>query len=135
MQITAAELTTLDIEPDGQRVRMNLLAGDGRAVAIVWPLNCLMQLLMTLPSTIQRALYRKHGDSSLRLVHKAAEFRVELGEPSAAGERQLIVTLATGDGFAVSFVMSESEFEALSNLGGDGLSVSELASKAQGRLS
>lgn len=115
MQITAAELTTLDVEPGGQSVRMNMRDSDGQPAAVVWPFQCLTQLLMTLPSIIQRALRQQHGDASLRLVHELKGYSIELGEESAAGVRQLIVTLATNGGFYVSFSMSETELTSMSS--------------------
>jgi hypothetical protein len=71
--------------------------------------------LMSLPDMLQKALRNRHGDDSLRLAHPLESFNVEVGETSAAGTPQYILTLATSGGFGVSFSGSDSD---LASLGG-----------------
>ncbi len=114
-QIDAAELTTYDVDPEGEFVRLHLEDHNGQVATVVLPTQCLTQLLMSLPDMVQKALRNRHGDDSLRLAHPLESFNVELGEPSPAGTPQYILTLATSGGFAVSFSGSHSD---LASLGG-----------------
>ena len=114
-EIDAAELTTYDVDPEGQFVRLHLKDQNGQTGVVVLPTNCLTQLLMSLPGMVQKALRNRYGDDSLRLAHPLESFNVELGETSASGDRQYILTLSTSGGFAVSFSGSDSD---LASLGG-----------------
>jgi hypothetical protein len=114
-QINAVELTTYDVDPDGHFVRLHVRDHAGHLVTLILPTECLTQLLMSLPGMVQKALRNRHGDDSLRLAHPLESFNVEVGETSATGTRQYILTLATAGGFAVSFSGSDSD---LASLGG-----------------
>jgi hypothetical protein len=114
-QIDAAELTTYDVDPRGDFVRLHLKDRDGQTGTVVLPTDCLTQLLMSLPGMVQKALRNRHGDDSLRLAHPLESFNVEVGEASASGTPQYILTLCTSGGFAVSFSGSDAD---LASLGG-----------------
>jgi hypothetical protein len=119
-QIDAAELTTYDVDPQGDFVRLHLEDLCGQARTVVLPTECLTQLLMSLPGMVQKALRNRHGDDSLRLAHPLESFHVEMGETSAAGTPQYILTLGTSGGFSVSFSGSHSDLTSLgSSLCGD----------------
>ncbi len=105
-QIDAASLTTFDVDPDGARVRIHLRDNSGSPASLVLPTACLNQLLMSLPRMVEAALRNGHGDDSLRVVHPLDRYKIELGESTADGTQQYILTLETGGGFAVSFVAS-----------------------------
>jgi hypothetical protein len=112
-QINAAELTTYDVDPEGQFVRLHLRDRSGNPGTLVLPTDCLTQLLMSLPSMVQKALRNRHGDDSLRLAHPLESFNVEAGEALASGARQYILTLCTSGGFAVSFSGSDTDLASL----------------------
>jgi hypothetical protein len=114
-QITAAELTTYDVDPQGRFVRLHLQEQSGQQASLTLPTECLTQLLMSLPEMVQKALRNRHGDDSLRLAHPLESFNVEVGETCPSGARQYILTLATAGGFAVSFSGSDTD---LASLGG-----------------
>ena len=84
-QIDAAELTTYDVDPQGNFVRLHLRDHNGQTGTVVLPTDCLTQLLMSLPGMVQKALRNRHGDDSLRLAHPLESFDVEVGETSASG--------------------------------------------------
>jgi hypothetical protein len=54
---------------------------------------------MTLPLMMRQALRARHQDESLRLVYPADKLSIE----QSSDPRTIIVTLATPDGFEVSF--------------------------------
>lgn len=112
-QIDAAELTTYDVDPQGEFVRLHLKDRNGQAATVVLPTDCLTQLLMSLPGMVQKALRNRHGDDSMRLAHPLESFNVEVGETPASGTPQYILTLCTAGGFAVSFSGSGSDFASL----------------------
>jgi hypothetical protein len=112
-QINVAELTTYDVDPEGQFVRLHLRDRSGNPGTLVLPTDSLTQLLMSLPEMVQKALRNRHGDDSLRLAHPLESFNVEAGEASASGSRQYILTLSTSGGFAVSFSGSATDLASL----------------------
>jgi hypothetical protein len=125
-QIDAAELTTYDVDPQGDFVRLHLRDLCGQPRTVVLPTECLTQLLMSLPGMVQKALRNRHGDDSLRLAHPLESFHVELGETSPTGNAQYILTLGTSGGFSVSFSGSHSDLTSLgSAICGDIVSVSQ----------
>lgn len=125
-QIDAAALTTFEVDPDGARVRLNVRDRNGGPAALVLPAEALSQLLMTLPSIIGQALRNGRRDESLRVVYPLERYRLELGEVSSEGVRQLILTLETAGGFAVSFAASADCLACLArSIDGDGALRSE----------
>ena len=114
-QIDAAELTTFDVEADGQSVRINVRDHAGRPAALSLPADCLTQLLMALPKMMQKALHNRYRDPSLRVTYPLESFNVELGNASTSASQQFILTLGTPGGFSVSFSASSAE---MAHLGG-----------------
>lgn len=106
-QIDVAALASFDVAPDGSLVRLHVLDRSGQPTALVLPLECIQQLLMTVPTMLQKALCNSYGDDTLKLVHPLESFSLELGEPDARGRPQFIFTLKTEGSFAVSFSASE----------------------------
>ncbi len=102
-QIQAAALTTFDVASDGSHVRMHMRDQEGQPASLILPTTCLNQLLMTLPTMVQSALRKRHGDESTRLVHAIDECTLESGGVDARGIQQLILTMVTGGGFAASY--------------------------------
>jgi hypothetical protein len=98
--IDAESLTTFEVTSDGARVRFNGRDADGAPVSMSLPANCMQEMMMTLPRIAQEALRRLHGDQSLSVVYPAGEWALRKGKGSG---QPVIVTLATTDGFEVSF--------------------------------
>jgi len=113
-QVTASSLVTYDVDPQGMYVRMRVHDERGSPAMLVFPIQCLTQLMMTLPRMISTALQNRHGDDSLRLVHALDQFTLETGEVSDDGQHKLILTLATSDGFSVSFAATQESLDTLS---------------------
>ena len=103
--IEAAELSTFEIASDGSRCRMHVVDTRGRPASIDLPSHCLTKLIMTLPRMATAALRAEHRDDSLRIVYPVERMRLE----QAATEGTLILTLATPDGFEVSFSLQADE--------------------------
>lgn len=98
--IAGKSLAHCDVAVDGSEVRINLEAKSGDPLSVTLPVNCIQQLLMTLPDVISRAIKAKYGDDSLRLVFPLDDWKLETCTNDAA---ELILTLRTTDGFEVSF--------------------------------
>lgn len=112
-QIQATSLTTFDVAADGSHVRMHMRDQQGQPASLILPATCLNQLLMTLPSMVQSALRKRHGNDSTRLVHSIDECTLESGDVDARGTQQLILTMITGGGFAASYSASPSTLASI----------------------
>jgi hypothetical protein len=108
-RIVGKALTNVDLASDGSCVRFNLTDANDRAAALELPLECINQMLMTLPHVINQALRSRHQDRSFRLVFPLGNWRLE----RISGDRRLILTLATDDGFEVSFAVEVVEIERM----------------------
>ncbi len=93
------KLTTYNIAADGTRFRMSFISGDGDQACLSLPIECLTELIMTLPRMMKQALRTRYQDESLRLVYPADNISIE----RSSDRKTIIVTLATPDGFEVSF--------------------------------
>ena len=60
---------------------------------------------MTLPRMVRQALRARHQDESLRLVYPAGKISSE----QSSDTKTIIVTLATPDGFEVSFGLTRQQ--------------------------
>ena len=101
-EIDLASLTTCDVAPDGHCVRLHFVDALGGAAALRLTSDRVQQLLMTLPRLLSRALQARHRDDSVRAVFPLHQWRLE----TAAGSKDLILTLITSDGFEVAFSLS-----------------------------
>lgn len=108
-KIAGRSLTDIHVSADGSHVRLGLVDAEDRAVALDLPLDCVNQLIMTLPHVMKRALRTRYGDSRLRLVFPLGNWSLE--EPE--GDRRVILTLTTDDGFEVSFAVEPGEIESM----------------------
>lgn len=107
--IQGRELLGFEIAMDGSRFRMTFKQEDGGVGAIDLPAECLNALVMTLPRMVTQALRAKHHDDTLRLVYPAEVVRLE----QASDPATVILTLATPDGFEVSFGLNDAQMQAL----------------------
>lgn len=74
------------------------------------PTECLKALIMTLPDMMRRALRLQHHDPSLRLVYPVASWEIELSSQPGT----FILTLRTPDNFHVSFALTASDLQEMS---------------------
>jgi hypothetical protein len=104
-EIDVASLSTCDVSPDGDYVRLNFEDALGRPATLRLTRSCVQQLVMTLPHLLSKALQTRYGDRSLRAVFALGDWRLE----AAVGSKDLILTMTTADGFEVSFCLGAPE--------------------------
>jgi hypothetical protein len=109
-ELRASALTTFEIARDGSSVSMGVRDESGVPAAVHLPVDCLRQLVMTLPRMANLALRAFYKNQSLRLVFPLSHWRLE----QAAECRNVILTLQTADGFEASFALSGREADDLS---------------------
>lgn len=107
--IQGERLTTWEVADDGERVRLGLEDAAGRPCAVSLPVAVLSGLMMTIPRMLRRALEARFSDNSLRMIHELGDWRVE----RAAGADAFIVSLATPDGFEVTFAVPTSQADRI----------------------
>ncbi|MFG1344173.1 hypothetical protein V5F59_04715 [Xanthobacter autotrophicus DSM 431] len=107
--IIGQELLSFDVAVDGSRIRMSFSRPDGSLTALNLPSDCLQAMVMTLPKMMAEVLRARHKDDSLRLVYPAHMVRIE----QASDPSTLILTLATPDGFEVSFALGGRHLKTL----------------------
>ena len=108
-KIVGDKLTTFEIAPDGSRFCMNVADELGQSRGLSLPAECLVQLIMTLPQMASQALKMRYRDDSLRIVYPLGELGIE----SSHIEGITILTLATRDGFTVSFGLTDDDLARL----------------------
>jgi hypothetical protein len=111
-EIDVASLTTCQVAPDGQYVRLNFADALGRPAALRLTSACIQQLIMTLPHLLSKALQAEHGDRSMRAVFPLSEWRLE----AAARSQDIIITMATADGFEVAFSLSAAAIAGITSV-------------------
>ncbi len=99
MKICSAKLTTCDVLPDGEVVRLDLVDQSGAAVSLHLPFDQAQAMAMTLPSLLTRALQSLTGSATARYVFPLEHWAVE----GTNGSDGVLLTLATDDGFQVCF--------------------------------
>jgi hypothetical protein len=99
MDICSVALTTCDVLEDGQIVRLDLVDDKGMPVSLRLPFDQAQAVAMTLPSLLTRALKSLTGSPDARYVFPLDRWFVELSRQHDG----LLLTLATSDGFQVSF--------------------------------
>ena len=109
--IDGKELTTFEIAPDGASFKLHFRDHHGDAASLALPTASLQSLILTLPAILDRALKLQHRDNSLRLVYPLGKSTIE----HVAGTNHYILTLATEDGFKVSFAVTEEILRGLAD--------------------
>jgi hypothetical protein len=102
-------LTALDVSTDGDYFRIGFKDSKGHPGSLTLPSECLNAFLMTLPRMVNLALQARHQDPSLRLVYQLGKFRTE----RSSDPKTVILTLATPDGFEVSFGLREDHLKGI----------------------
>jgi hypothetical protein len=95
-------LLNFETATDGSAVRLIVEDIGSQRIGIVFAIETVTALLMTLPKMASSAVQQAHGDPSMRVTYPLSQFQVEL---SSAGTR--ILTIGTPDGFTVSFSLTE----------------------------
>ena len=107
--IRAERLTTFEVSPDGSRFCLHVADAGGTTHGLSLPAECLVSLIMTLPEVASRALKAKFSDESLRIVYPLGTMKVE----ATHMDEITILTLATDDGFSVSFGLKADDLKSL----------------------
>jgi hypothetical protein len=116
-------LTHFSVCRSGRHVEIGFTDHAGEPAALELPQECLSMLLMTLPAIIEAALRRRTGDPALRQVYPLGDWQLHLGSDPDS----LIISLATPDGFRVSFCAPIDQAAAL----GEALARQEAAHEPQ----
>jgi hypothetical protein len=107
--INGIALTNLAVAADGSAVSIDVSDENSMAGSLVLSVDALQSLIMSLPRAMQQALQLRYCDPSLRLVYPLGNWRLETSTQSG----KLLLTLATGDGFEVTFAVIASDLERL----------------------
>jgi hypothetical protein len=99
VKICSAKLTTCNVVERGQGVTLNFEDENGAAVTLQLPFEQAQAVAMTLPRLLTQALRSLSGGVTNRYVFPLDGWLVE----QSSGYGGLILTLATPDGFQVSF--------------------------------
>lgn len=104
-----SSLTHFSVCRSGKHVEIGFTDHTGARVALELPPECLSMLLMTLPSMIEAALRRRTGNPKLLQVYPLGDWQLHLG----SDPQSLIISLATPDGFRVSFCAGHEQAAVL----------------------
>jgi hypothetical protein len=104
----STRLTTCDTVKNGEAISLRFLDQAGRPVAIELPFAQAEAMVMTLPRLLSKALQARTDNAASRYVFPLGQWFLESGN-----ENCLIMTLATGDGFEVSFGVPFDACQAL----------------------
>ena len=100
--IQVHRLINFETATDGTAVRLLVDDVAGRTVGIIFTIETLSALLMTLPTMATSAIKRAHNDPAMRIRYPATDFRIELSPGNVR-----ILTIGTPDGISVSFSLTE----------------------------
>ena len=100
--IEVRRLINFETATDGTAVRLLVDDVAGRTVGIIFTIETLSALLMTLPTMAASAIKRAHNDPTMRITYPATDFQIELSPGSIR-----ILTIGTPDGFTGSFSLTE----------------------------
>ncbi len=96
--IISGALTTCDTTEAGQAIRLDFLDEAGEPVSVAFPFRQAASVMMTLPRLLSKALRQQTQSDDSRYVFSLGRWSIESSEQPC-----LIMTLATDDGFEVSF--------------------------------
>jgi hypothetical protein len=107
--INGIALTNLAVAADGTAVSIDVTDGNSIPGSLVLSVDALQSLIMSLPRAMQQALQLRYCDPSLRLVYPLGNWRLE----ASTQPGKLLLTLATGEGFEVTFAVIAGDLERL----------------------
>ena len=76
--IEVRRLINFETATDGTAVRLLVDDAAGRTVGIIFTIETLSALLMTLPTMAASAIKRAHNDPTMRITYPATDFQIEL---------------------------------------------------------
>jgi hypothetical protein len=100
LTITSSRLSTCNVIDEGRAIRLDFIDREGRPLSVEFPFEQAHAITMTLPQMLAQALKRLTLDQTARYVFPLGRWSIESGD-----NQSLITTLATKDGFQVSFAI------------------------------
>jgi len=110
--IKGERLTTWTVAAEGERVVLGFEDEAGQCRNISLPVEVLSALMMTIPRMLREALAGRFAGGSLRMIHPLGDWRVE----RAMGVDASLLSLATPDGFEVTFALATPEADRLGEM-------------------
>jgi hypothetical protein len=104
-QVDVNALLDYEVAADGSHVRLNLANDLGNQVNVTLPIECLKQLVLSLPVILEQTLRALHQNPALRLVHTVKLWTVE----RASDQKNLILSFRTPDHFSISFRVDQAD--------------------------
>jgi hypothetical protein len=116
--IDVRRLINFETATDGTAVRLVIEDIAGCTIGIIFTIETLSALSLTLPTMASNAVKRAHNDPAMRITYPVTEFQIELSPGNFR-----ILTIGTPDGFTVSFSLTEELSQELgeAHLNGAGL--------------
>jgi hypothetical protein len=106
--IASNRLTNCAVVDKGRAIHLGFLDDNEQPLAVEFPFDQALSLIMTLPHLIGRAVTLQTKDPTARCVFSLKQWAIE-----RVDDDSLIVTLSTEDGFAVSFSVPLSTCKAM----------------------
>jgi hypothetical protein len=107
-QVDVNALLDYEVAADGSHVRLKLANDLGNQVNVTLPIECLKQLVLSLPVILEQTLRALHQNPALRLVHTVKLWTVE----RASDQKNLILSFRTPDHFSISFPRRPGRYPA-----------------------
>lgn len=108
-RIRLIELLSYEVAPDGAIVELSTRADENAEVKLQLPYPMLGSLLMTLPGAMQAAVRQSSGNPKLRHAYHLGAWKLERSSEA----EMLLLSMATADGFEVTFSLSEADASSL----------------------
>jgi hypothetical protein len=104
-QIDVNALLDYEVAGDGSHVRLKLANAQSDLVDVTLPIECLKQLVLSMPVILEQALRALCQDPALRLVHTVKLWTIE----RASDPNDLILSFKTPDHFSISFCVDQAD--------------------------
>lgn len=107
--VEAQELKSWCVLPGGTQISLDFVAIDGELHRVVFPVDALSGLMMTLPGMLQSALDERFPGRCMRIIQQLARWHLE----KQTHGHNLILRLGTTDGFEVAFALNHQHAGSL----------------------
>lgn len=110
--IRLTELLSYEVTASGSSVELSAMGEEEAEVKLQLPYPMLGALLMTLPGAMQSAVRQASGDPRLRHAYHLGAWALE----RSAQDNMLLLSMATEDGFQVTFSLSQTDASTLADV-------------------
>jgi hypothetical protein len=104
-QVDVNAVLDYEVAADGSHVRLNLANDQGNPVDVALPIECLKQLVLSMPVILEQTLRALYQNPALRLVHTVKLWTIE----RASDPQALILSFKTPDHFSISFRVDQAD--------------------------